>query len=112
MIELAQQVDDIEQGEELYKSDRLGCENCHSMDGQFASLTENMWKTVIEERLSFEQFSGYSPEQYLIESILMPDEYIPEDYQSRIMPINYEDRLQAQELLNIVAFIKSVGTDE
>lgn len=110
IYELASNVDDIYNGERLYHGSTYGCVGCHSVD-KVAPLTEIIWDTVVNERMLLEQFERYTPEQYVIESILSPDNYIVNGYPNT-MPHNYGDRLYQQELIDMVAYLKSFWTRE
>jgi len=113
MIEMAENVDDIENGNNLYNSPELGCVVCHG-DETIAPLTKTMWDNVIKERLKLEQFAEYTPERYIIESILLPNKYeYPDDvYPAGVMPENYGDRMYQQDLIDIVAYLKTFKTDD
>lgn len=111
IYELATNVDDIENGEMLYHSPRYGCVGCHSVD-KVAPLTEVIWDAVVYERMLLEQFERYTPEQYVVESILSPDKFIVDGYNGGMKPHNYGDRLYQQDLIDIVAYLKSFWTRE
>ncbi len=104
---------DAEVGKAIYNGDsrtlvgtRLGCSSCH-LGGVQAPNTETTWETVNNVRLALPQFAGYDAERYLIESILMPNAYIVDGYASGVMPVTYPDQLSAQDIANIIAYIKS-----
>jgi hypothetical protein len=83
----------------------LGCAGCHN--GETAPSIEGTWTRANDERLALPQFADYSVQQYLVESILHPESYIVEGYQSNLMPTNYGNRLDAQQLADLVAFLES-----
>lgn len=91
-------------GQVLYSS--YGCVGCHSVE-TIAPLTEGTWTRVDEIRLLEPQFGGYSHEQYLIESILLPWDYSVPDYPPNAMPNNFAERLTFQELSDLVAYLSS-----
>lgn len=91
-------------GQLLYSS--YGCVGCHSVE-TIAPLTEGTWTRVDEIRLLEPQFAGYTHEQYLIESILLPWDYGVPEYPPNAMPNNFAERLTFQELSDLVAYLNS-----
>jgi hypothetical protein len=83
----------------------LGCAGCHN--GETAPNIEGTWIRANDERLALPQFADYSVQQYLVESVLHPEAYTVEGYQSNLMPTNYGNRLDAQQLADLVAFLES-----
>ena len=55
------------------------------------------------------QFAGYSMEQYLIESITRPGDYVVDGYGSGLMPDNFGTRMTNpmtdQQLADIVSYL-------
>ncbi|MBZ0290900.1 MAG: cytochrome c, partial [Anaerolineae bacterium] len=92
-------------GQTLYNG-ALGCAGCHSNE-VVAPLTQNTWPALQSgERLSDSALAGYTPEQYLVESIVQPQAYTVPGY-AQAMPQNFGERLDAQMLADIIAYIKS-----
>jgi mono/diheme cytochrome c family protein len=92
-------------GQTLYNG-ALGCAGCHSNE-VVAPLTQNTWPALQSgERLSDPALTGYTPEQYLVESIVNPDAYIVPGY-TNAMPDNFGERLDAQMLADIIAYLES-----
>ena len=59
------------------------------------------------------QASGYtgsatSAEQYLFESIVLPNANVVEGFQANLMPQNYADRLSAQDAADLIAYMLSL----
>jgi|GEM_PF-4874034 len=106
--EVVSSIDDPKNGEALYSSVMYACVACHS-DGSIGITTEDMWSIVVEERLGLEQFNGYSPERYIVESILEPNAYVADDQVAGMMPHNYAERLYMQDLIDIIAYLKYIG---
>jgi cytochrome c oxidase subunit 2 len=78
----------------------LGCNACHSLDGsQLVGPTQ----AGIGQRAS-ERIEGVSAEQYIRESILLPCDYIVSGF-TCVMPQNYGERLEAQDLSDLIAFL-------
>lgn len=101
-------VGDVANGEDLYNSISYGCTGCH-LNGAAAPATDGTWTRVQNERLTLPQFADYTGEQYLVESIVLPEAYdYPDDtYPSGAMPANFGSRLDHQELADIIAFLKT-----
>lgn len=78
----------------------LGCVACHSLDG-----TQIVGPTAqgIGERAAG-RIEGYSAEQYLRESILLPCNYVVEGF-TCVMPQNFGERLEAQDLADLIAYL-------
>jgi mono/diheme cytochrome c family protein len=98
-------------GQTLYNG-ALGCAGCHNNE-VIAPLTQNTWPLLVSgERLSDPALAGYSPEQYLVESIVVPQAYTVPGY-AQAMPQNFGERLDIQMLADIIAYIQSYdGTAE
>ncbi len=90
---------------------RLGCSSCH-MGGVQAPATEETWVNIVNVRLADPVLASYTPEQYLIESVLYPDNYVVGGYASGVMPQNYATQLSAQDLAHIMAYVKSYSEGE
>jgi len=48
---------------------------------------------------------GYSAEEYLRESIVLPAEFLAEGYVVTVMPRNFGEKLDAQGLADLIAFL-------
>ena len=111
-VELAMQFqpigDDMEQplpegdparGEQLFAQE-LGCNACHTLDGTqlVGPSLQNISETA-EERIE-----GYDAITYLRESILLPCEYLVDGF-TCVMPQNYGERLDAEGLADLLAYL-------
>lgn len=96
----------VDEGERLYNG-ALGCSGCH-LNGAAAPDTVGTWSRAETERLSLPQFEGYTVEQYIIESIVRPNDYVVEDYAGN-MPNDFGRRITHQELADIVAYLETQG---
>ncbi|MBI1282259.1 MAG: hypothetical protein GC179_29300 [Anaerolineaceae bacterium] len=92
-------------GQVLYNGD-LGCAGCHLGDAPIAPPTEGTYTRIEEERLKDPLLAGYTPEQYLVESIIEPAHYLVPGFQN-VMINNFGDRLTLQDLADLVAFLES-----
>ena len=90
-------------GELLYDAE-FGCTDCHT-NGASAPDTVGTATRVRAERLTLPQFAGYTVEQYLVESITRPGDYVVDGYSSGLMPSNFGARMTDQQLADIVAFL-------
>lgn len=98
-------------GTQLYTN--LGCTGCH-MTGAIAPLTEGTATRVAERIATVPELAGYSPEQYILESILMPNAFIVPDSPSYVdgdgnslMPKNYRELVDDQGLADLLAYLLS-----
>lgn len=91
-------------GERTQASARLGCASCH-VGGAQAPATEGTWERVQNERLP--ALPGYTAEQYLVESIVAPGNYVVEGYNAGVMPGNYGSQLTLQDLADIIAYLQT-----
>ena len=90
-------------GADLYENE-YKCSDCHR-GGASAPDTEGTWTRVQTERLTQVQFAGYSGEAYLVESIVQPNVYLVDGYNSGVMPENFGIRMENQHLADIIAFL-------
>lgn len=92
-------------GQVLYNGD-LGCAGCHLGDAPIAPLVEGTYTRIEEERLKDPLLAGYTPEHYLVESIIDPAHYVVPGFQN-VMLNNFGDRLTLQDLADLIAFLES-----
>lgn len=106
---------DPARGEALYVSNELGCASCHT-GGVVGPSTEGTLTRVQERLATVPELEGYTAEQYLVESILMPNAYLVPDegaavYSSggiSLMQQNYATRIDAQDLADLVAYLMTL----
>jgi cytochrome c oxidase subunit 2 len=93
-------------GESLFRE--LGCTGCHvnsnavhapPLDGLYGKLVPLSDGTFVR-----------ADDQYIRDSILLPASQIVAGYQP-VMP-TYEGRISEEELLQLIAYVKSIGNDE
>jgi mono/diheme cytochrome c family protein len=97
-------VGDAANGEKLYTGIKYGCGGCH-LAGAVAPVTAGTWTRIQTDRLTLPQFADYTPEHYVVESIVQPEAFVVEGFAG--MPPNFGDRLGYQELADIIAFLKT-----
>jgi mono/diheme cytochrome c family protein len=83
----------------------LGCAGCHN--DQTAPAIEGVWTRTTEEHLADPRLAGYDARRYLVESVVMPNAYIVEGYVGDLMPPYFGQRLDDQQLADLVAFLES-----
>ena len=105
MAAMPEMIGDPNNGQSLYTG-ALACSACHS-NAAIAPPTEGTLTRVENTRLQAPELAGYTVEHYLIESILVPNAYIAPGYPGNAMPQNFGERLSAQELLDLVAYVES-----
>lgn len=101
--ELEEIVGSAVSGELLYDQE-FGCTDCHR-DGASAPDTIGTATRIRNERLTLPQFADYTLEQYLVESITRPGDYVVDGYSSGLMPVNFGARITDQQLADIVAYL-------
>ena len=89
-------------GAVLY-DDEFACTDCHGQGT--APDTEGTYTRIVNERLAMPQFADYTVEQYLVESITRPGDYVVEGYSSGLMPVDFGVRMTHQQLADIVAYL-------
>lgn len=104
LMQLETVVGDPNNGQTIYNG-ALGCMGCHS-NAAVAPLTEETWAAVQGERLQDPLLAAYTPEQYLVESIVNPGAYTVPGY-VQAMPQNFGERLDIQMMADILAYLES-----
>lgn len=94
----------VEAGRILYQ--RQGCAQCHSLDG--TRKVGPSFKNVYGEEVRFaDGTSAVADENYLRESILVPDAKIVAGYPPQMPP--YQGLLDEDKIAALIAFIKSLS---
>jgi mono/diheme cytochrome c family protein len=100
---------DAAAGEALTVS--LACVACHisapTGPAWLATAEQPGIGTRAEARLTQDDYSGNatSAEQYLLESIVLPETYLVAGYPSGVMPNNYSTNLTEQQVADIIAYL-------
>lgn len=105
LAELEEVTGDPNNGQTLYTG-ALACAACHNT-AAVAPPTDGTYTRAEETRIQDAALSGYTAEQYLVESILVPNAYIAPGYPANAMPQDFGARLEAQELADLMAFLES-----
>ena len=104
---------DVDRGQDL-SDGALGCSSCHvltSVGPIWASEGSALAVgTRAAERIDQSDYNGTatSPEQYLIESVVLADIYVVEGFQASVMPGNYSERITLQDMADLLAYMLSI----
>ncbi len=116
--EVAKLTGDPAKGEQLYHAaapakltgQNLPCTGCHQQAANgVGPMTDGTYTRVVNERLKEAQFAGYTPEEYLIDSIVRPADYIVPGFQNVMVPNLGTEVLDAQDLADILAYLKTMN---
>jgi len=89
-------------------ANEFGCVACHSVDG--TTIVGPTWLGLYGETVDFvDGSSATADENYITESILDPNAHIVAGFQPDVMPKTFGDQLSDEQLMQIVAFIESLG---
>ena len=92
----------------------LGCSSCHVLTAVGPKWPAEGGEPGIglraEGRIDASGYTGAatSAEQYLFESIVLPNAHVVEGFQPNLMPQNYADRLSAQDAADLIAYMLSL----
>jgi mono/diheme cytochrome c family protein len=93
--------DPLARGQDIFVSS--GCGGCHTIEGvSFGEVGPNL--TQIAEIAATRQ-DGVSAEDYIRDSILNPNSFVVDGYQSNVMPQNYGDQFSTGELDDLVEYL-------
>jgi mono/diheme cytochrome c family protein len=92
---------DAAAGETVFTS--TGCGTCHTLAA--AGATGTTGPNLDEQLASSADSQGEDLADFTRESIVDPDAFVAEGFQAGLMPGNYSDQLDDQQLDDLVAFI-------
>lgn len=104
---------DPERGKQLAEGS-LGCSGCHVLaevgPAWMASGDQPGIGARAESRFAQDDYTGQASDaqQYLVESVVQTNAFIVSGYQPNIMPQNYGERLTAQDLADLIAYMNSL----
>ncbi len=116
--EVAKLTGDPARGEQLYHGQipatltktALPCTGCHQQAANgVGPMTNGTYTRVTNERLKEPQFAGFTPEEYLIDSIVNPSDYIVPGFQDLMVKNLGTEVLNAQDLADIIAYLKTMN---
>jgi mono/diheme cytochrome c family protein len=103
---------DPDSGESL-AAGTLGCTGCHVLAAVGPAWQETGdlpgLATRAAQRIEQPDYTGSAstPEQYLIESVVLPNVFMNEGYAEGVMPNNYAERITLQEMADLLAYMLS-----
>lgn len=87
----------------------LACSGCHMAEGAgVGPQTNGTYTRTLNERLNDPALAGYTPERYLVESIVMPANYIVPGFQN-LMVADFGTKLTLQDLADLVAYLETMN---
>jgi cytochrome c551/c552 len=92
---------DSSKGQALYSA--KGCVGCHSLEKDKRLVGPSfygLWTHAATRK------AGLAPKEYVYESIVKPNEYIVDSYQSGLMPQNYATQFTPEEMANLLAWFE------
>ncbi|MHB8134296.1 MAG: cytochrome c oxidase subunit II [Anaerolineaceae bacterium] len=107
-VDLESKADDlnpVQKGEKLVKNN--GCIGCHTLDGS-ASVGPTWLGLFGSEKSLMDGKKIIVDDNYLMSSILYPNQDIVQNFSPNIMPSIYADLFSKEELEDIIAFINSL----
>jgi mono/diheme cytochrome c family protein len=105
---------DAERGSQLAQSAEGGCSACHELSAVgpawAASGSQPGIATQAGQRISESDYTGTATtaQQYLLESIVLPNTFVVAGYQENIMPRDFGQRLSAQQVADLLAYMDSL----
>jgi mono/diheme cytochrome c family protein len=105
---------DAAKGDKLYhglvpsgNGTTLACSGCHMAQGAGTGpQLGGTFTRITDERLKLAQFAGYTPEKYIIESIVQPSNYLVPGFQD-LMIKNLGENLSPQDIADLIAFLET-----
>lgn len=107
-------VGDPESGAELSQNGLVGCAACHELSSVGPAWAPQGDQPGIgaraEARVDAGDYTGEatSAAQYLLESIVQTNTYIVDGYEANIMPGDYGQRLTAQQVADLIAYMETL----
>jgi len=90
---------------QLYEQVGFACETCHFVDQETQKIGPGLLDVAIRGETRIE---GQSPEEYIRNSIIHPNDYIVEGFTENLMPQTYADVLTVEELDALVAYLMTL----
>jgi mono/diheme cytochrome c family protein len=81
----------------------MGCGACHAIDGVSTGTVGPGLSDIAE--VAATRVEGMTAEEYIRESILMPNAHIVEGFPENVMPQNFDERLNQEQLSDLVTFL-------
>ncbi|HVO42424.1 MAG TPA: c-type cytochrome [Aggregatilineales bacterium] len=81
------------------------CAACHAAPQPQCPPTAGSYTRVVNDRMKAGSWA--SPEEYLLESILVPNAYVVPNYPAGLMPGTFATKLTRQDLADILAYLET-----
>lgn len=89
----------------FYEQVGFACETCHFVDQETRKIGPGLLNIGVRSETRVE---GQSPQEYIRNSILHPNDYVVEEYPENLMPQTYADLLTPEELDSLVAYLMTL----
>jgi Cytochrome c2 len=103
---------DATRGEALFKQTTIGqapgCSTCHSLEPGKKLVGPSLAHVATEAETYVKQGKAASVDEYLHDSIVDPDKFVVKGFPKGIMYQNYGKDLNAQQIADLVAFLKTL----
>ncbi len=91
----------VEKGQEIFKSAKVGCSNCHKVNGQGGAVGPDLSHVATN---AAKRKAGMSVEDYIEESIKNPSAFVVEGFPNAMPKLSLSD----QEKDSLVAYLMSL----
>lgn len=114
IAQLVEERGDPARGEELFNamfstaSGSFMCATCHRTDSDERLIGPGM--LTLSERAG-QRVEGESAVEYIYNSIVDPSAYVVQDYPDALMPQNYAEILEDQDIYDLIAYLMSLGEE-
>jgi mono/diheme cytochrome c family protein len=113
LANLPEYTGDVARGDALYHSvqrsqfgNALGCAGCHQQENNgVGPMTNGTWTRAETERIA--ALSGYTAEQYIVQSIVQPGSYVVPGFNNQMLAV-FGDQLSYQDLADLLAYIETM----
>jgi mono/diheme cytochrome c family protein len=92
-------------GEAKYKTTAT-CGTCH-LPGVLAPATAGTYTRIVDERLKDPANAGKTPEEYIAESIIHPNNYVSPGFAPGVMTQDFGGRLDLKDVQDLIAFLET-----
>lgn len=116
LANLASVTGDPARGDALYHNQQnsqlgqaLACSGCHmAAQNGVGPMTEGTFTRASTVRLADPALAGYTAQQYLVESILLPGNYVVPGFNNAMLA-NFGQRMTLQDLADIIAYLETMN---
>lgn len=95
----------------LKVAQQYACIGCHSPDGTV--LAGPTWQGLYQSERVFDDGEvQVADDDYLLQSILKPNEHIVEGFTAGVMPVDFGERMSDEEIQQVIDYIKTLQDGE